>query len=238
MEPNEFAAIAHRNFLTVDGYSWEGIFDNGAEREQQERRVSGGMLAINGGGGEILRNFFYLRDRRYTPREFLWSFYSRFDLRMCTALFNEEDYYRQFELKLGILLGGSVASLRRPVIEWLYHNFRCRAWDGRVNTINGSFGYTSLPFLERRLTEHASVIPIAWKNHGAYEAELIRRADPRLAAYPSSYGHDFSGSPPLSRKLIDYGTYLRPHRLRRVSYRVQHRLRRYATHSQYLRRPT
>jgi asparagine synthase (glutamine-hydrolysing) len=236
-QPDEFAAIAHRNFLTVDGYSWDGIFDNGAEREQQALRVGGGMLAMNGGGGEILRNFFYLLDRRYTPREFLWSFYSRFDPRICTTLFNEEEYYHRLELKLEILLGENLASLGRPIIEWLYHNFRCRAWDGRVNTVNASFGHTALPFLERRLTEHASVIPTSWKNHGAYEAALIRRADRRLAAYPSSYGHDFSGAPPLSRRLADYGTYLRPHRLRRLSYRVQHRLRRYATHSRYLATP-
>ncbi len=233
-EPDEFAAIAHRNFLAVDGYSWSGIFDNGAEREQQASRVSGGMIALNGGGGEIFRNFFYLRDFWYTPRQFLWSFYSCFDPRICTALFNEEDYFHQLELKLETLLGEGFASLPRPVIEWLYHNFRCRAWDGRVNTINSSFGYTGLPFLERPLTEHAAGMPIAWKNHGAYEAELIRRADRRLAAYPSSYGHDFSGSPPLSRKIIDYGTYLRPQQLRRISYRVQHRMRRYATRSQYL----
>jgi hypothetical protein len=233
-EPDEFSAIAHRNFLAVDGYSWSGIFDNGAELEQQAQRVSGGMLALNGGGGEIFRNFFYLRDFCYTPRAFLWSFYSRFDPRICTALFNEEDYFQQLERKLASLMGKGFEPLRRPVIEWLYHNFRCRAWDGRVNTINSSFGYTALPFLERPLTEHASGIPIAWKNHGAYEAELIRRADRRLAAYPSSYGHDFSGSPPLSRRLIDYGTYLRPYRFRRISYRVQHRTRRYATQSRYL----
>ncbi len=153
---------------------------------------------------------------------------------MCTALFDEEDYFHQLELKLETLIGESFASLPRPLIEWLYHNFRCRAWDGRVNTINSSFGHTGLPFLERRLTEHAAGIPIAWKNHGAYEAELIRRADRRLAAYPSSYGHEFSGSPPLSRRLIDYCTYLRPPHLRRISYRLQHRMRRYATHSQLL----
>ena len=233
-EPDEFAAIAHRNFLAVDGYSWSGIFDNGAEHQQQALRVSGGMIALNGGGGEIFRNFFYLRDFCYTPRQFLWSFYSCFDPRICTALFNEENYFHQLEAKLEILMGEGFASLPRPAIEWLYHNFRCRAWDGRVNTMNSSFGHTGLPFLERPLTEHAASIPIAWKNHGAYEAELIRRADPRLAAYPSSYGHDFSGSPPLSRRLIDYGTYLRPPQLRRISYRVQHRMRRYATHSYYL----
>jgi asparagine synthase (glutamine-hydrolysing) len=233
-EPDEFAAVAHRNFLAADGYSWSGIFDNGAELEQQARRVSDGMIALNGGGGEIFRNFFYLRDVSYTPREFLWSFYSRFDPRVCTELFDEEMYLRQLERKLEILIGERLASLPRPLIEWLYHNFRCRAWDGRVNTINSSFGYTGLPFLERPVTDHASGIPIAWKNHGAYEAELMQRADRRLAAYTSSYGHDFSGPPPLSRKFVDYGTYLRPNRLRRISYRVQHRMRRYATPSQYL----
>lgn len=233
-EPDEFVAIAHRNFLAVDGYSWEGIFDNGAESDQRALRVNRGLLALNGGGGEILRNFFYLLDHRYTPREFLWSFYSRFDRRTCTALFDEDDYFRRLELKLEILMGERCASFPRPAIEWLYHNFRCRAWDGRVNTINSTYGYTALPFLERSLTEHASAIPIAWKNHGAYQAELIRRADQRLASYPSSYGHDFSGPPPLSRRLVDYGTYLRPPWLRRLSYRVQHRLRRCAAPSVYL----
>jgi asparagine synthase (glutamine-hydrolysing) len=195
------------------------------------------MIALNGGGGEILRNFFYLPDRNYTPREFLWSFYSRFDRWACAALFDEENYFRKLELKLKALLGEPFASFPRPIVEWLYHNFRCRAWDGRVNTINSTFGDTALPFLERPLTEHASAIPIRWKNHGAYEAELIRRADPRLAAYPSSYGHDFSGPPPLSRKHVDYGTYLRPPSLRRLSYRVQHRMRRHAASSIYLGKP-
>jgi asparagine synthase (glutamine-hydrolysing) len=152
-------------------------------------------------------------------------------------LFDEENYFRQLELKLEILTGERFASFPRPMVEWLYHNFRCRAWDGRVNTINSAFGYTALPFLERPLTEHASTIPIAWKNHGAYEAELVRRADQRLAAYKSSHGHDFSRPPPLSRRLVDYGTYLRPPWLRRLSYSVQHRMRRYAASSTYLRKP-
>ena len=106
-----------------------------------------------------------------------------------------------------------------------------------MNTINSTFGHSALPFLERPLTEHASAIPLAWKNHGAYEAELLRRADQRLAAYPSSYGHDFSGPPPLFRRVVDYGTYLRPPWARRFSYRIQHRMRRYAASSLYLTQP-
>ncbi len=93
----------------------------------------------------------------------------------------------------------------------------------------------ALPFLERPITEHASVIPIGWKNHGAYEAELIRRADPRLASYPSGYGHDFSGPPPLARRLADYGTYLRPPWLRRFTYRVKNRVLRSGELPDYLR---
>jgi hypothetical protein len=69
--PNEFGAVAYQNFLACDGYTWGGIFTNGAERTQRASRVSGNALALNGGGGEIWRNFFYLPDRAYTPREIL-----------------------------------------------------------------------------------------------------------------------------------------------------------------------
>jgi hypothetical protein len=235
LTPGEFAAVAHENFLASDGYTWNGIFSNGAESDQRASRVSGNALALNGGGGEIWRNFFYLPDRRYTPREIMWSFYSQFDPETCTSAFDQETYFRDLEEKLEALVGGPCPMLPRPMVEWLYHYFRCRAWDGRINNINNTFGYVALPFLDPKVTEHASVIPIGWKNHGAYEAELIRRADPRLAAYPSGYGHDFSGPPPLSRRLADYGTYLRPPWLRRLAYRVKNRVRRPGELPDYLR---
>jgi hypothetical protein len=224
--PDEFGAVAYENFLASDGYTWSGIFTNGAERDQRASRVSGNALALNGGGGEIWRNFFYLPDRVYSPREILWSFYSQFDPDTCTPAFDQEAHFRALEDKLEAVIGDPCPSLPRPVVEWLYHYFRCRTWDGRINNINNTFGYVALPFLEPAVTEHASVIPIGWKNHGAYEAELIRRADSRLSGYPSGYGHDFSGPPPLSRRLADYGTYLRPPWLRRFAYRVKNRLRR------------
>jgi asparagine synthase (glutamine-hydrolysing) len=234
--PEEFAAVAHANFVAGDGYSWGGIFDNGAELDQRASRVSGNAIVLNGGGGEIFRNFFYLPDRSYSRREILWTFYSQFDPATCTAGFDEDAYYGRLEDKLALLIGDERDPLPRPLVEWLYHNFRCRAWDGKANSINTTYGYVALPFLERPVTEHASVIPIAWKNHGAYEAELIRRADPKLACYPSIYGHDFGGSPPLSRRLVDYTTYLRPPWLRRFSYRVKHRARRSGEWPEYLRK--
>ena len=220
--PAEFIATAHRNFLATDGYGYAGIFHNGAETEEVARRVLGDTIAIHGGGGEIFRNFFYLPNRVYTINELLWSFYSQFNPAACTAVFDSKSYYRGLEKKVIDILGSDEPRLARPAIEWLYHGFRCRAWNGKVDSISGRYGFTAMPYLERSITEHASALPLRWKNHGAYEAELIRRVDSRLAGYPSIYGHDFSGPPELSRQLFDYLTYLRPPWLRRYIYRLKY----------------
>jgi hypothetical protein len=236
IRPTEFIETAYRNFLAIDGYGYSGIFHNGAETEELARRVLGDKIAINGGGGEIFRNFFYLPDRGYSIRELLWSFYSQFDPATCTALFDSRSYYRGLERKVMDVLGSDDTSLSRPAIEWLYHSFRCRAWDGKVNSIAGRYGFTAMPYLERSITQHASTLPLRWKNHGAYEAELIRRVDNRLAGYRSIYSHDFSGPPPLSRQLSDYSTYLRPPWLRRYTYRLRY-FRRSSDWSVYLASP-
>jgi hypothetical protein len=220
--PTEFAETAQHNFLATDGYGYAGIFHNGAETQESARRVFGETVAINGGGGEVFRNFFYLLDRGYTIREILWSFYSRFDPAACTAVFDRESYYRSLERKVMKLVGSDDRWLPRPTVEWLYHSFRCRAWDGKVDSIAGRYGFTAMPYLENSITEHASALPLHWKNHGAYEAELIRRIDSRLAGYRSIYGHDFGRSPSVSRRLSDYSTYLRPPWLRRYTYRLRH----------------
>jgi asparagine synthase (glutamine-hydrolysing) len=224
--PVVFAETAQRNFLAADGYDYAGIFHNGAEIKESARRVAGGIIAFNGGGGEIFRNFFYLPDRSYKIREILWTFYSQFDPDVSTARFNIEEYYQNMENKILQILDPEAAWIRRTSIEWLYHNFRCRRWDGRTDSLASRFGYTAMPFLESRITEHASGLPLSWKNHGSYEAELITRIDPRLAAYPSAYGHPFSGPLPLQRRLRDYAAYLRPPWLRRYTFRIKYRARR------------
>ena len=235
--PEEFAWVVEDNFFTADGYGWDGFFDNGAELRERRNRVAGGTIALNGGAGEIMRNFFYLRGRAYTPREIVWSFYSRFDPRTCGAGFDEEQYFRAMERKIGELVGAERERLSRVTIDWLYHLFRCRSWDGRANAVNGKFGYTALPFLDAAVTGFACRIPSRLKNHGAIEAALIARIDPRLASFVSVYGHSFDRPPPLSRRVHDYLTYLRPPSLRRVSFRFQHRLGRARRHGPYVAAP-
>jgi len=237
IRPEDFAVTVHRNFLAQDVCGWAGIFQNNAEISESARRVHGNAIAFNGGGGEIFRNFFYLLDRQFSVRELLWSFYSRFNPLICTQVFDREDYYQGLERKIADLLGTDESLLTRPTVEWLYHSFRCRAWDGAVDSLCSRYGFTAMPYLERSITEHASALRLSWKNHGAYEAELIRRADHRLARYSSVYGHNFDSPPPLSRRFADYATYLRPPWLRRHTYRLRHLSRRADDWPGYLARP-
>lgn len=220
--PSEYAAVAERNFYASDGYTWDGIFNNGAENMERAWRVSDGSIALNGGGGEIFRNFFFLPNRRYTPHELALTFYAGFAPGACTKRFDQKSYFRSLEAKM-IELTGAGERYERPTIEWLYHRFRCRSWDGRTATINARFGATGMPFLDPRVTQLASRIPVRFKHHGAFETELIRRVDPALAAYPSNHGHSFSKPPPLTIRVQNLATYFRPPTLRRFTFRIKHR---------------
>jgi hypothetical protein len=220
----DFPDVVARNYLASDGYTWAGIFHNGAERLESAARVAGGAIALNGGGGEIFRNFFHLLDRHYSFRQLAWSFYAQFDPRVCTDAFKSAHYFHHIERKMMELVGRA-DRLERPTVEWLYHRFRCRSWDGRVDTINGQFGYTGLPFLSTRITQIGASIPVRWKYHGEFQAELIARTDPRLASYHSNYGYPFVGRPSALARAGDFATYIRPPWARRLSYRMRHRWR-------------
>ncbi|MBI3711069.1 MAG: hypothetical protein HY246_25780, partial [Proteobacteria bacterium] len=228
-----FAQVVERNFYASDGYLWEGVFDNGAEHAERFRRTEGGMINLNGGGGEAFRNFFYLRNRPFTKRQLLWSFYGQFDPRSCTGRFDEERHYRALEEKFDELIGHRHQTLDRRLIEWLYPNFRCRSFMGRSISVNNWTGNSVLPFYEFRIVEQANRIPVRMKQHGAFEAEMIRRVHPRIAAYPSVYGHGFIGYPPVQRVVRDLATYIRPTELRRFTFRVKHRLKYGAAASGY-----
>ena len=220
---SEFPRIIEENYQVFDGYPNDGIFNNGADLATRRMRCSNGDLMLNGGGGEIFRNFFYLRNKSYTIKHFLWSFYSRFDPKVCTTEFSEQQYFEQLDRKIRNTLNIDTNILSRYDIELLYPLFRCRYWMGRNNSVNNRLGYALTPFIEHVLIESTVAIPIAQKNYGRFEANLINTINPQLAAYPSDYGHDFSGEPPLLRKLKDLSTILRPPMLRKYTYRVKTR---------------
>lgn len=216
--PNRFADIIKQNFYAFQGLCADGILDSGADLQTRLGRSLDGRLLLNGGGGEVMRNFFYLPDRSYSIRELLWSFYSRFNPGVCTDLFSEESYYSNFERQITRQFGGN-GHLDRATVEHFYAGFRCSYWMGQNNAINNQFGWFLTPFVEWRVAQYAHGVPLILKNHGRLEGALIKAVSPALATYPSSYGHDFSGHIPLKRRVSDRLTLLRPPWLRRYIYR-------------------
>lgn len=223
--PETFGETVRKNFLAFDGYPTDGVFEAGADLSTRRDRCRNGELMLNGGGGEIFRNFFYLPDRPYNIREFIWAFYCRFDPKTCMDQFVEHEYLERLGSKVAHTASARDGILARWQVEYLYPAFRCQYWMGRNNSLNNRFGAALTPFVDHSIVEESLRIPLKYKNFGAFAAGLIERISPKLAAYQSSYGHNFSGPPPLRRKAKELGTMLRPPLLRKYSYRLKSKAR-------------
>jgi asparagine synthase (glutamine-hydrolysing) len=220
---DQFRDIVHENLRLFDGWKVYGsIFDNGADALDRAERVNNNRVKVNGSGGEIYRNFFYLPDKEYPVRQVVWSFYSRYAPFWCTAIFNEDQYEKVIADSILDSIGATGTLLDRAQVEMVYPLFRTRFWTARDVCVNLGFGPTLFPFMEPRSVAGTFNIPIKWKSHGLFEGRMIRRINPRLAAYPSSYGHSFKTDPSLLTRTKYLTTYLRPPYLRKFSYRVQH----------------
>jgi len=218
--------VVANNFLAFDGWPVDGIFDAGADVATRRQRARSGKIALNGGGGEIFRNFFYMPDRPFSAQQLLWTFYSQFDAKCCTGAFRLPEYYESLsEALYRSLRIDAPRRLSRAEIELAYPFYRCRFWTGRNTSVNLRFGHSLTPFLELDLILRAAEVPLRYKNYGALEASLIERADPALAGYTSAYGHAFD-KPMRWRTRWRYALETaRPPSLRRLSFRLKRALR-------------
>ncbi len=225
LDETRYAETVARNHYMFDGTPADGIFDDGADIRTRMERCTGGELMLNGGGGEVFRNFFYLPDRPYSTQRFMWAFYNRFAPKLCTARFDERRYYAALGDKIRRTAGVTGDILTRRQIEFLYAAFRCRYWMGRNNGVNNGLGFALTPFIDANIVPDANATPLRFKNSGRLEAAMIRHISPSLARYVSVYGHGFDSDPPLKRRLKDLATYLRPPEVRRFTYRLHRRSR-------------
>jgi asparagine synthase (glutamine-hydrolysing) len=199
-----FREVVHRNFLHADGYFHDGIFGSDLEIHERINRTAGGTIFLHGGGGEIFRNFFLLPDGTYTARDIVRVMYAKYDPRVCASGFDKHRYEAAIVAKIHRVLGSTAPRIDRQAIEWLYPNFRCHAWFGRESSLNNAAGASLMPFYERALTDFAATIPVVYKDFGSFQAELIARADRKLASYGSQYGHGFLPPVPFQRCVQDH----------------------------------
>ena len=224
LEVEAFAEQVARNLVAFDGYPNDGLFNNGLDLATRRQRCAKGELMLNGGGGEVFRNFFYLPDRPMSARALAQAFYSQYAPAVCRGAFDEARHAAVLALKISCAVGAETTRrLARRQIEAAYPLFRCRYWMGRNNSVNNRLGFAVTPYCTARTVAVSLSVPLADKNSGRLQARMIAMVDPRLAAYPSAYGFDFDAGPPRLYRLKDAVNRWRPLLLRRYSYRLRHR---------------
>lgn len=219
--PENYPATIKDNFYALDGYPLEGIFNFGANMATRRERAENGALVLNGGGGEIYRNFFYLPDRDYSVNDLINAFYSHYTRSFCTKEFNEKTYRENLRTKIMTALNLETDSMSRAQLEYAYPAFRLRYWTARDNNNNTRLGGFLTPFISYETIMAALKIPLKYKTHGKFQGDLINNISPSLAAYNSDYGYAFNAPVPWAKKLKNNMTIYRPAVLRRYSYAVQ-----------------
>lgn len=208
-----------QNIGFFDGIPPDGVFDRGSDRSTRIAQSRDGRMALNGGGGEILRNFFYLRDRPFSATQIVQTFYSGY---LAAAFPGREQliaYQRYMVENLESLTGKGVLDRKR--VELVYPLFRNRYWAGRNNSLAVRVGDFYTPLLDPRLVEFAATLPMSWKCYGIFESMLISRLSPDLARVPLTYGFSPARGPNFGYRTKMWLQQLRPPALRRYSPRIK-----------------
>tara|TARA_Y100001970_G_scaffold210054_1_gene256181 strand:- start:1457 stop:3193 length:1737 start_codon:yes stop_codon:yes gene_type:complete len=202
---SDYSSMLENNYYHLDGLGVTGIFDNGSDIHTRIRRTKKAFLHINGGGGEIYRNFWELSDKKISIKNFLKSKYDNSDYLIFTNEFNKKSFYLNFEEKIKKILSTNKNILTRKEIEKLYPYLRLKYWMGINNSINNQFSYSLTPFSEPNMFYNSFNIPIRLKNLGRFQAKLIRKMDIDVSKYLSDYGFNFfSKKINLKYKIKDY----------------------------------
>jgi hypothetical protein len=220
MEPEGFAEHMEKNWSIFDGWKLDGIFDSGIDSHDRLTR-SHSNLAVNGGLGEIYRNFFYLPDSPLQIKDLIWAFFSRYDPKACSREFSPERYAKNLESALVYALGDGAKWEHRGRTEMAYPLFRGRYWTARDATVNNRIGWTAFPFLEPSIILDTWHIPLKFKEYGRLEARMINILNPQLANYESVYGYRFSNPPGLKYRYSNWSSSKRPIWLRGYLYRAK-----------------
>jgi asparagine synthase (glutamine-hydrolysing) len=214
-EPDVADVVA--NALFFDGLPNDGILDSGVDRDTRLRQCADGAIALNGGGGEILRNFFHLPDRPFTARDVVRTFYRGFD----TGVFRQASGLRDYEDSLAGSIDASISAAGSPAahrdgrysreqIELVYPLFRCHHWMGVNNSVAVRYGQFATPLVDLTLVRDACLLPLRWKNAGRFEARLIAALHPAIASAPSAYGFRFDRGPGFRARASEWATLCRP----------------------------
>lgn len=201
------------NLDFFDGLPIDGIDDHGSDRLTRIAQSADGALALNGGGGEVLRNFFHVGDRRLRPRDLVRVFWGGVD----AAALRERGLAEALDAHLVATIArelGHDGILERQQVELVYPLLRGRYWTSRNNSMAARCGHFLTPLLDPAIVRDAVRLPLAWKAFGRFEGALIARLDPELGALPLADGFTPARGPGMLARLATIAQDQRPPWLR------------------------
>lgn len=213
--------------LFFDGLPTDGIDDPGSDRHTRLMQTARGCIALNGGGGEIFRNFFHLPDRSFSAIDVVRTFYRGFS----RGVFRDGDGLANYEARLAASMQdvvggpqGRKGQLSRTQVELLYPLFRCHYWMAVNNSVAVRHGYYATPLVDLAFVRLAQRLPLRWKNAGDFQSRLIAAIHPDIAAQASAHGFSFDRGPGLNARFAEWATCARPVWLRPLINATRRRL--------------
>jgi len=203
---DRFPRIVGEKIAHYDGTGIRGAVNDGEEYLWRLRRMAGAMVELNGGGGEIYRDFWKIPNRSLPIREFVakvLEFKNLDKIAAATPSFKRADYREALVHKLKEALRTASDTMDREQLASLYTILRSNSFAGPTSKEMNLLGHSLLPFAEPKLSLPSYRIALRHKIYGRFESEMIRRLSPSLAAFPSSYGHRFSDPMPLKKRALE-----------------------------------
>jgi asparagine synthase (glutamine-hydrolysing) len=226
MEPDAYWSNQEDVFHGLDALTQYGFACEPFEVSHRRDRVAGGLVAVNGGGGEIWRDFWKVPGGSMRAFDFVRSYFSG-RIGGGAVGFSEDRFLRAIGEKVDEIVGSRGRELSAPEVQSLYARLRLRFWQGKNNSVDNLLGYAVTPFSEHHFSVPAMWIPLRAKRTGWFESQLIQRAHANLASYPSSYAYTLERGPSLPEVLKSALTVSLPTRLRAWRRRRECRRRRF-----------
>ncbi len=206
IEPGVFRAGVRKKVLHVDGMNHGGTFqvrDRAPGSSPGRRRFNEALVSLNGGGGEIFRDYWELPDapdsvHRLVRHGILWKTWGL--QRSLTPRFSEESFAAELARKMQSAIGVKSDRLSREEISYAYPSFRVRHWTAAALQASHHRRHALLPYADGAMARWASRLPARLRFNGTLEAAMIHRISPRLAQYPTCHGHHLLAAPPTWKR--------------------------------------
>jgi len=215
-----------------------GAFSETYTRSYKQKTLKDNKVSLNGLGGEIYRNYYYTSQPRVNFKSWMefHVFYpfAKFAIQK-DKIWNEvyEHIVRKMEIRLQTNLKKPVDKLTR---RRYYSDIRMPDCDGNNHNAHNQLAFYLTPFMEYQVVQSAYKATPYIGSTGTFEAGMIKKLDPTLAALESHYGFPLSNEP-LKHKIYGILRGYLPDNfwVRRNTYRIKYRNLGERNYNQYQR---